>query len=121
MQVQIKRRFMILLDEDEAEEFLDDPTDVQTRVRDQLRNGHVPPGAVTTNLSSPPSSHGKGSAKEKARPNARGRRAMKRVPCPDCGKALPPGWLIRHRASHHNALLPTAPATARAATEPSVE
>ncbi len=39
MQVQTKRVFFIKLDEDEAEEFLDDATDVQRKLREQM-NGH---------------------------------------------------------------------------------
>jgi len=37
MQITTKQRFVITLDQDEAEEFLDDATAVQTRVRDILR------------------------------------------------------------------------------------
>ena len=45
MLVQTKRRFVIHLDEDEAELFLDDATALQARVRETLRaeNGHAAP------------------------------------------------------------------------------
>lgn len=42
MLVQTKQRFLITLDQDEAEQFLDDPTQLQQRVREQLRTDRVP-------------------------------------------------------------------------------
>ncbi len=53
MQVQTKRVFFIKLDEDEAEDFLDDATDVQTRVRDQLRSNGNGTQAHTATLRAP--------------------------------------------------------------------
>lgn len=119
MLVQTKRRFVIYLDEDEAELFLDDATALQARVREQLKsgNGHAAPKlklAATQNLapsrslakqiSAPTLFKAKPGRKATAVPKAT-RRAMKRVTCPDCHKSLPAHWLERHRAKHHGSAL----------------
>lgn len=116
MQVQTKRYFVIRLDEDDAEEFLDNPEALQTRVREQMRNGHTPPAAAPAamlRVQLPVSLKGKRGRKPKASglerpPKApgNGRRPLKKTPCPECGKELPGHWLVRHRSKVHG-VVPT--------------
>lgn len=112
MQIQIKRRFIIALDEDEAEEFLDDATPVQQRVRDQMRSNSQQEGhkaAVSAPVTRPappvPTKRGRpahAAASPKALPKGN-RRKPAPVNCPDCGEPVDPRVLWRHKAKHERA------------------
>ena len=113
MQVSTKRRFMILLDEDEAEEFLDNPETVQTRVREQMRSNGTGNHATTAAaparapmarvqaLPSPKAKRGRKPKGSLPKVSGNGRRPLKKTPCPECGKELPGHWLVRHRSKVH--------------------
>lgn len=102
MQVQTKRVFFIKLDEDEAEDFLDDATDVQTRVRDQLRSNGNGTQAHTATLRAP---------------KVTKRRSPQPVECPECGETMDPRGLPGHRRRLHG--IPSA--IVQDAGEPSAE
>lgn len=105
MLLTIRRRFIITLDEDEAEEFLDDATAVQTRVREQL-NGHSGGTQTAKHVSpapaAPPRVPGKrGRPSKTAAPPKAARRTMKKIACPECGALKPAHWMARHRLHAH--------------------
>lgn len=97
MQVQIKRRFVLIMDEDEAEEFLTDASDAQARVRAQMY-GHND-GTQARAASPAPAKRGR-PTKDVALPKAK-RRAPQPVTCPDCGKTMDPRTLHLHRRRAH--------------------
>lgn len=118
MQVQTNRRFLISLDEDEAEELLDDATALQAKIREQLRasnlanaNGNGHHATTTTDRNALLTSavfKGKRSFRNRntrksklPKASGKGRRPMQKTPCPECGMLKPPHWLARHRLKAH--------------------
>lgn len=113
MQVSTKRRFVISLDEDEAEEFLGNPEALQSKVREQLRangNGHTayakPESALHQKARAVFPALGRKPKSALPKASGKGRRPLRKTPCPECGKELPGHWLVRHRQKVHG-VVPT--------------
>lgn len=121
MIVQTKKRILITLDEEDAEEFLDDPSEVQQKVRALLRapNGNLDattPAALRATMSraapSPALTRAdalkKVMAEKRARQTKTKRRAPEPVTCDRCGEQMDPRGMHGHLRKHEQETEPTA-------------
>lgn len=99
MIVQTKKRIVVTLDEEDAEQFLEDPGEVQERVRQQLYAGNGALRAATPRAV--PETGSKPRKQTKPTKPKTGRRACAPKRCPECDKEMDPRALPGHREREH--------------------
>ncbi len=107
MQLRIEQIYWLKLDTEEAEQFLENPSDAQAKIRAALEANHkqtnapsrAPMAHVTDAVSL---GNGNGTrARPKARKGDKKRKTMEKTECPECGRELAKHFLGRHRETAH--------------------